>query len=61
MNENEIRELAYHKWLNEGCPNGKDKEHWHEAETELALEHGQKNAKKSTNASRATAAKRSIR
>jgi hypothetical protein len=31
---------AYQKWLQRGCPNGSDKQDWHEAEAELKAEMG---------------------
>ena len=30
--EGRIRQRAYHLWLAEGCPNGRDLEHWRAAE-----------------------------
>jgi hypothetical protein len=33
--EQRIRERAFHIWVEEGKPEGKDKEHWHRAEQEL--------------------------
>jgi len=30
--EDKIREVAYRLWEEEGCPNGKDSEHWSMAE-----------------------------
>jgi hypothetical protein len=41
----EVREKAYHLWIAEGRPHGRDKEHWHKA---MELVHG-----KSAAASRA--------
>lgn len=29
--EDEIRERAYFRWLEEGCPDGRAEDHWHEA------------------------------
>jgi Protein of unknown function (DUF2934) len=34
--ELEIAECAYFIWLNTGCPDGKDLEHWLQAEADLA-------------------------
>ncbi len=31
--EDEVRLIAYHIWEEEGCPNGRDCEHWYMAET----------------------------
>lgn len=31
--EEEIREIAYYLWLNEGCPHGRHLEHWLKAES----------------------------
>ena len=33
--EEEIRKRAYEKWEREGSPEGREKEHWAEAEREL--------------------------
>ena len=33
----EIRELAYKIWLEEGCPHGRDLDHWLRAESEVTL------------------------
>ena len=30
-----IAKLAYTLWLNEGCPSGREKANWHQAEREL--------------------------
>jgi hypothetical protein len=35
MSEHQIRERAYHIWLERGCPHGADGEHWHEAQQQL--------------------------
>jgi hypothetical protein len=35
--EHRIREIAYFIWLEEGCPNGRDHEHWERASDRLAL------------------------
>ncbi|MBP2298615.1 hypothetical protein J2850_001298 [Azospirillum picis] len=35
-NEQRIRERAYAIWLDEGCPHGRDSEHWLRAEQALA-------------------------
>jgi len=32
-----IRELAYHIWVSEGCPAGRDLDHWHQAEKQLLI------------------------
>ena len=31
--EDEVRLIAYHIWEEEGCPNGRDCQHWYMAET----------------------------
>lgn len=31
--EDEVRLIAYHIWEEQGCPNGRDCEHWYVAET----------------------------
>ena len=33
-----VRERAYQIWEREGCPEGRESEHWHRAEQELAHE-----------------------
>jgi hypothetical protein len=33
-----VRERAYQIWEREGCPEGRENEHWHRAEQELADE-----------------------
>lgn len=33
-----IQQRAYHLWLEEGQPHGRDEEHWHRAERELIEE-----------------------
>ena len=35
--EQRLRERAYHIWEAEGRPNGRDRQHWHQAEHELAI------------------------
>jgi len=30
-----VRRRAFQIWLAQGCPQGRDKEHWHQAEAEL--------------------------
>ncbi len=36
ISEQAIRERAYHIWQREGCPHGRDFEHWVQAQVELA-------------------------
>ncbi|PWC32530.1 DUF2934 domain-containing protein [Azospirillum sp. TSO35-2] len=36
--EQRIRERAYAIWLEEGCPHGRDADHWRLAEQELAAD-----------------------
>lgn len=31
--EEEIRQIAYHLWLDEGCPHGRHLDHWFKAES----------------------------
>ena len=31
--EDEIRQIAYQLWLDEGCPHGRDRDHWFKAES----------------------------
>jgi hypothetical protein len=35
--EHRIREIAYFIWLEEGCPNGRDHDHWQRASDRVAL------------------------
>jgi len=35
--ENRIREIAYFIWLEEGCPGGRDQEHWQRASDRVAM------------------------
>lgn len=35
--EDEIRARAHHIWEREGCPEGRDQDHWQMARTELAI------------------------
>ena len=39
--EQRIRERAYKIWFDEGCPDGRDKEHWELAKLAIAEEDGQ--------------------
>ncbi len=32
-----IAEAAYHIWLSEGCPTGRDQDHWRQAQEAVAL------------------------
>ena len=34
--EDAVRALAHQKWIEEGYPEGRDKEHWKQAEAELS-------------------------
>jgi len=52
--ENDIRLIAYHVWEEEGCPAGRDCEHW--AQAELIWETGN-NEKTGTAASTKSAVK----
>ncbi len=38
ISEDEIRERAHRIWMEEGCPHGRDVEHWQQAERELEAE-----------------------
>jgi hypothetical protein len=31
--DEEVRQIAYHLWLDEGCPHGRHTDHWYKAET----------------------------
>ena len=33
--EEKIRQRAYERWEQEGRPDGRDREHWHQAEAEI--------------------------
>ena len=35
IEESHVREAAYHLWLKEGCPDGRDEDHWHKARAQL--------------------------
>lgn len=35
--EQRVRERAFYIWIEQGRPNGKDKEHWQQAEAELGV------------------------
>lgn len=35
ISEDEIRERAHRIWMEEGCPHGRDREHWEQAIREL--------------------------
>ena len=35
ISEDEIRERAHKIWMEEGCPHGRDREHWQQAIEEL--------------------------
>lgn len=38
ISEDEIRERAHRIWMEEGCPHGRDAEHWEMARRELEAE-----------------------
>ncbi len=38
ISEKAIEERAYHIWQREGCPHGRDYEHWVQAQVELEAE-----------------------
>jgi hypothetical protein len=38
ISEEAIKERAYHIWVREGCPHGRDFEHWVQAQVELEAE-----------------------
>jgi hypothetical protein len=38
ISEEAIRERAYHIWVREGCPHGRDHEHWVRAQVEIEAE-----------------------
>ena len=44
--ERRIRERAYRIWLEEGCPEGREKDHWDLATELVAIEDGQKSTLK---------------
>ena len=35
IDHNRIAARAYEIWMEQGCPDGKDREHWYQAESEL--------------------------
>ena len=37
--QDRIEKRAYQIWLREGCPHGRDQEHWRQAEQEIAKEY----------------------
>lgn len=39
--EQRIRERAYQIWLDEGQPDGRDKDHWEQAKTEINAQSGE--------------------
>jgi hypothetical protein len=41
----QIAEAAYHIWLREGQPHGRDREHWTQAETQLIADRMQEAAR----------------
>jgi len=47
--EQRIRERAYRIWLEEGCPEGREKEHWDMATELVAIEDGQRSTLKPVN------------
>jgi hypothetical protein len=42
--EKRVRERAYQIWLDEGQPQGRDKEHWRQAEAQVSAEEGEHSA-----------------
>lgn len=60
VTEEQIREAAYHKWLEDGAPHGKDQDYWYQAEQDLAKPARKAPARKAAankTAAKATAAK----
>jgi hypothetical protein len=43
ISDEAIKERAYHIWVREGCPHGRDFEHWVQAQVELEAEQPQGN------------------
>jgi hypothetical protein len=39
ISDEAVKERAYHIWMREGCPHGRDFEHWVQAQVELEAEH----------------------
>lgn len=39
ISDEAVKERAYHIWVREGCPHGRDFEHWVQAQVELEAEH----------------------
>ena len=58
--ERKIRERAYAIWLDQGCVDGRDEQHWLEAEKEIVKEEAQAAAKSGDSASTPTPSKGSI-
>jgi hypothetical protein len=59
ISDEAIKERAYHIWMREGCPHGRDFEHWVQAQVELEAEQPKGNGARKAKAAapRATAAK----
>jgi hypothetical protein len=60
ISDEAIKERAYHIWVREGCPHGRDFEHWVQAQVELEAEQPRGNGappKAKTAAPRRTVAK----
>lgn len=63
VTEDEIREAAYLKWVEDGAPEGQDQAYWYKAEEELGAKPAKKAparkpAAKKTAAAKTTAAKK---
>jgi hypothetical protein len=48
--DGEIRKRAYEMWEREGSPEGRDKDHWADAERELSAGNGEASASSGTSA-----------
>ena len=55
ISEDEIRERAHRIWMEEGCPHGRDVEHWEQARHELEREANEGSATTSSDLDKALA------
>jgi hypothetical protein len=57
VTEDQIRETAYHMWIEDGAPHGKDQDYWYKAVEKLGAPASMKAPAKKT-AAKSTAAKK---
>jgi hypothetical protein len=55
ISEEQIRERAHRIWMEEGCPHGRELEHWEQARQELEQEPGDGSRESSSELDRALA------